>query len=242
MGGHRTGTALNEHRVACPSHVDRGRNPHRSGQRWTLRTVAAILSNPRYTGRQVWNRQHTVHLSHQGPAGRVGVQRWAPMQEWVISKRIAHPPLVSEAEFVAAQAIRAARPTADGSIRSYQLAGLLICGLCQRRMDAHWVHSRAEHRCRHGHTSSQRRPPGAQRYLYVRDDHLLAELAFHLADQEPLAFNSSGSSVGTAMTPADIVRVLRDNHLMIKYGPQGWTLIPIGARADPTADQPVIPP
>jgi hypothetical protein len=27
------------------------------GTRWTLRTVVAILANPRYTGRQVWNRQ-----------------------------------------------------------------------------------------------------------------------------------------------------------------------------------------
>ncbi|MDG4796986.1 hypothetical protein [Micromonospora sp. WMMD1082] len=28
-------------------------NHHRTGERWTLRTVAAILANPRYTGRQV---------------------------------------------------------------------------------------------------------------------------------------------------------------------------------------------
>jgi hypothetical protein len=26
---------------------------------WTLRTVAAILANPRYTGMQLWNRQRT---------------------------------------------------------------------------------------------------------------------------------------------------------------------------------------
>jgi Recombinase len=36
-----------------------GRNPHRTGAAWTLRTVAAILANPRYTGRRVWNRQRT---------------------------------------------------------------------------------------------------------------------------------------------------------------------------------------
>jgi site-specific DNA recombinase len=35
------------------------RNPHRTGFAWTLSTVAAILANPRYTGRQVWNRQRT---------------------------------------------------------------------------------------------------------------------------------------------------------------------------------------
>src|SRR6266849_5859597 len=46
-------------RGPCPSAADPGRNPHRTGAGWTLRTVAAILANPRYTGRQVWNRQRT---------------------------------------------------------------------------------------------------------------------------------------------------------------------------------------
>jgi site-specific DNA recombinase len=51
--------ALNDAGVPCPSAADPGRNPHRTGAGWTLRTVAAILANPRYTGRQVWNRQRT---------------------------------------------------------------------------------------------------------------------------------------------------------------------------------------
>jgi site-specific DNA recombinase len=52
---------LNELRVPSPSAHDPVRNPHRAGTVWTLRTVAAILANPRYTGRQVWNRQRTNH-------------------------------------------------------------------------------------------------------------------------------------------------------------------------------------
>jgi DNA invertase Pin-like site-specific DNA recombinase len=52
---------LNERRIPSPGVYDRVRNPHRSGAVWTLRTVAAILANPRYTGRQVWNRQFTDH-------------------------------------------------------------------------------------------------------------------------------------------------------------------------------------
>jgi site-specific DNA recombinase len=39
--------------------ADPARNPHRTGAGWTLRTVAAILANPWYTGRQAWNRQRT---------------------------------------------------------------------------------------------------------------------------------------------------------------------------------------
>ncbi|MEU8819842.1 recombinase family protein [Actinoplanes sp. NPDC048796] len=47
---------LNERRIPSPAAHDPIRNPHRVGTVWTLRTVAAILGNPRYTGRQVWNR------------------------------------------------------------------------------------------------------------------------------------------------------------------------------------------
>jgi site-specific DNA recombinase len=62
LAGHsaaRITRALNDAGVPYPSAADPVRNPHRTGTAWTLRTVAAILANPRYTGRQVWNRQRT---------------------------------------------------------------------------------------------------------------------------------------------------------------------------------------
>ncbi len=80
LSGHsmaRIARALNEAGIACPSAADPERNPHRSGQAWTLHTVRAILANPRYTGRQVWNRQRTdtdlvdpanTGLGHRGAA------------------------------------------------------------------------------------------------------------------------------------------------------------------------------
>src|SRR5450755_2371762 len=55
----RIARALNDAGVPCPSAADPGRNPHRTGTAWTLGTVTTILGNPRYTGRQVWNRQRT---------------------------------------------------------------------------------------------------------------------------------------------------------------------------------------
>lgn len=86
--------ALNDEGVPCPSQVDRQRNGHRSGEGWSLRTVAAILGNPRYTGRQVWNRQGVDHDARRAGVGHGRpVHRWNPMQEWVISKRVAHPAL-----------------------------------------------------------------------------------------------------------------------------------------------------
>ncbi|WP_268241236.1 zinc ribbon domain-containing protein [Lentzea pudingi] len=56
------------------------------------------------------------------------------------------------------------------------MAGLVVCGLCGRRMDGHWVHGRAGYRCRHGFTSAKRRSDGEPRNLYVREDRLLEAL------------------------------------------------------------------
>ena len=103
LAGHslaRITRVLNDAGIPCPSAADPGRNPHRSGAAWKVNTVAAILGNPRYTGRQVWNRQHT-DLDLVDPAntgqGHRAVARWNLPQGWVISARPAHPALVSEA-------------------------------------------------------------------------------------------------------------------------------------------------
>ncbi|MGW4800860.1 recombinase family protein, partial [Nonomuraea sp. NPDC004297] len=168
---------LNERSVPCPSNVDRERNPHRLGQAWTLRTVAAILSNPRYTGPQVWNRQST------GTAD-LAVRGWNAPQEWAISTKRSHPALVSDDGFVAAQAIRAARSTQDRSRRVYLLAGLLKCGLCGRRLDSHWVSGHPGYRCRHGYTSARPREVSGPKFLYLREDRLLAELLAHVGGGE----------------------------------------------------------
>ena len=115
LAGHsvaRVARALNDAGIPCPSAADPERNPHRTGSAWTLGTVATILGNPRYTGRQVWNRQRT-DSELADPAntslGHRQVQRWTLPDGWVISARPAHPALVSEADFIAAQDINAAR-------------------------------------------------------------------------------------------------------------------------------------
>jgi site-specific DNA recombinase len=103
LAGHsvaRIARALNEAGVPCPSASDPGRNPHRTGAGWTLGTVTTILRNPRYTGRQVWNRQRTDRdLVDPGDIalGHRPVQRWNLPDGWVISRKPAHPALVSEA-------------------------------------------------------------------------------------------------------------------------------------------------
>jgi len=197
---------LNEHGVPCPSGADPERNRHRSGQAWNLRSVAVILANPRYTGREVWHR-------HQ--SARPGVGRRIVPAEAVVSRTAAHPALVSEADFLAVQQIRADRVNGDGVLRRYLLAGLLICGLCGRRMDAHWVNGRAGYRCRHGHNSTRPVSPGRPRNLYVREDALLAELVGHFIvdDDEP------------ARSASDVVASLRSRAMVVLHHRTGWSLV-----------------
>jgi site-specific DNA recombinase len=142
LAGHsaaRITRALNDAGVPCPSAADPGRNPHRTGAGWTLRTVAAILANPRYTGRQVWNRQRT-DFDLADPAnttlGHRQVQRWNLPEGWVISNHPAHAALVSEADFIAAQDTAAPRGPAGPAVRRYLLAGMLACGRCGRRLES----------------------------------------------------------------------------------------------------------
>jgi site-specific DNA recombinase len=81
LAGHsvaRITRALNDAGIPCPSAADPDRNPHRTAAAWTLGTVTSILGNPRYTGRQVWNRQRTdseladpanISLGHKSSSG-----------------------------------------------------------------------------------------------------------------------------------------------------------------------------
>jgi hypothetical protein len=142
--------------------------------------VTAILANPRYTGRQVWNRQRTdrdlVDPANTG-LGHKQVQRWNLPEGWVISKHPAHPALVSEADFIAAQDATAPRGPAGPATRRYLLAGLLACGRCGRRLESAWSNGKPAYRCRHGHTTATRPEPGRPKNAYIREDQILPHLA-----------------------------------------------------------------
>jgi hypothetical protein len=135
--------------------------------------------------------------------------------EAVVSRTAAHPALVSEAEFVAVQQIRAARVNDDGAARQYLLSGLIMCDLCGRRMDSHWVNGRAGYRCRHGHSSA--RPVSSDRpgNLYVREDTLLAELKGRLATENNVA----------DVTSPELAAYLRSQAMAIVHDRAGWRLV-----------------
>jgi DNA invertase Pin-like site-specific DNA recombinase len=79
--------------IPSPSAHDPARNTHRSGIAWSKDAVRAILTNPRYTGYQVWNRQRTdeVLLDIENVAlGHTSKMRWNLADNWVFSEQIAH--------------------------------------------------------------------------------------------------------------------------------------------------------
>ena len=246
LAGHsvaRIARALNEAGVPCPSAADPARNPHRTAAGWTLGTVTTILSNPRYTGRQVWNRQRTdTELADPGNVtlGHKSVQRWNLPDGWVISNRPAHPALVSEDDFIAAQDVNASRgpvPQGEPVLRRYLLAGLLACGLCGRRMESAWSNGKPAYRCRHGRTSAMAPDPARPKNTYVREDKIVPHLAaLHLLLTSPAVRarrrTRSGADVRSTASPSEVIGYLREHEITLTWDPAAAD---VQARATETA-------
>ncbi|WP_246102833.1 recombinase zinc beta ribbon domain-containing protein [Streptomyces piniterrae] len=174
----------------------------------------------------MWNRQRTDHelLDPDNTSlGHRGVMRWNGPEDWIISTKPAHPALVSEADFIAVQRIRAPRqPT---PCRAYQLAGLLRCGLCGRRMDSCWA-GHAAYLCRHGHSSASPRDPIRPPNAYVREDHILPHLPallIRLTATEP-DDNILEPSHAEPPTEPDAVEHLRTKRITLIFDPTSKTL------------------
>jgi site-specific DNA recombinase len=170
--------------VPCPSAADPKRNPHRSGLAWSKGAVRTILRNPRYTGRQVWNRQRRdeVLIDVDDVAqGHETKLRWNEAADWVWSSNLAHEPIIDAEVFARAQQIagagahRAARRTSRRK-NTYVLRGLLRCATCGARMQGNWSHGRAHYRCRvpaeYALANALDHPPT----IYLREDQLLPAL------------------------------------------------------------------
>jgi site-specific DNA recombinase len=144
---------------------------------------------------------------------------------WVISKRPAHPALVSEAGFIAAQNATAPRGPAGPAIRRYLLAGLLSCGRCGRRLESAWSNAKPAYRCRRGHTSAARSDPSRPKNTYVREDQILphlAAVAILLGGDHELSNRSM--QVATPGEVAALIDQLRTADITLTYEPETRTL------------------
>lgn len=218
--------ALNDMCIPCPSAADPDRNPHRAGQQWTLTTVRAILANPRYTGHQVWNRQRTDHDlidPDNTTLGTHDVMRWNSPEDWTISTHPAHPALVSAADFIAVQHLRATPESAPN--RTYLLVGMLRCGVCGRRMHSCWSHQHPAYRCRHGHTSATAPRPDGLRNAYVREDQVLPHLP-------ALAIRLGLGAGSTPPVLQEIMERLRTDRITLTYDPTARTVTAVTPQAE----------
>jgi site-specific DNA recombinase len=171
--------------IPSPSAHDRARNSHRSGIAWSKSAVRAILTNPRYTGRQVWNRQRKDEILldvNDVAQGHITRLRWNTEKDWVWSDDTVHSPIISPGDFALAGQILAGRggrhtsQTRKRTPRAYQLRGLLICGVCDRRMQAHWLKTGAYYRCRFPQEYALANKVSHPRNVYLREDQVVPRL------------------------------------------------------------------
>lgn len=211
--------ALTDRGVPSPAQHDPGRNPHRSRHAWAGSAVRAILSNPRYLGRQVWGRQprrETLIDPNRPSDGYRIEQRWVAESDWLRSVSITHEPLVDETVWQQVQALIAKKGAAPARQSHgtrptggrYLLTGMVRCGICRRKMGGHRIDRRLGYECRI--RSDYAKPPGGDghpRRLFVSEralastvDTWLAEL---FAPERRQAVVESIVGVGASPAPAE---------------------------------------
>jgi site-specific DNA recombinase len=179
--------------IPCPSVYDRDRNPHRNTEVWETSAIRAILANPRYTGRQVWNRQRTdevlidvedVSLGHENK------HRWNDQTHWVWSAKIAHAPLIPTELFERTQHGQRVRGTKGEagkaprrSTRPYLYRGLITCGLCGRLMEGSFNHGRVYYRCAASRDFVRQHQITHPPCLYLRQESLTGPIDQFLRDE-----------------------------------------------------------
>jgi site-specific DNA recombinase len=83
--------------------------------------------------------------------GHTTKMRWNDGDQWIYSEKVVHPALVSDDTFAEVQQMLAGRSGGQHkphrSKHHYALRGLLVCGLCDRRMQGHWANAAPYYRC-----------------------------------------------------------------------------------------------
>ncbi len=109
-----------------------GAHPHRSPS-FNRSSVAAILRNPTYIGKIVWNQKTHIRKNAKGNLKHITI--YNPREKWTITDGL-HPPIVEKELFDKVQGIydKKYRPSKqDGTVKS-PLAGLVFCTSCGGHM------------------------------------------------------------------------------------------------------------
>jgi DNA invertase Pin-like site-specific DNA recombinase len=170
--------------IPCPSAHDRARNRHREGLAWAKSAVKTILTNPRYTGHQVWNRQRKDEVLidvNDVSLGHITKLRWNDRDQWVFSQKVVHPVIIDKDVFARIEGKLAARRCQTGGTKArtqskhaYSLRGVLYCGLCNRKMQAHTYKDYVYFRCRYPEEYALANKVKHPRNIFVREQQVTA--------------------------------------------------------------------
>jgi site-specific DNA recombinase len=178
--------------IPCPSAHDPDRNTHRCGVAWSKSAIRVIITNPRYTGRQVWNKQRKdeVLIDVRDVAlGHTTKMRWNDQTAWVQSDEISHPPIVSQDTFAQVQQLLISRRTRtgprerNGTRHVYALAGQVVCDACDRKMQASRANGYVYYRCRFATEYALANKISHPRNILIREAELVPALDHWLASQ-----------------------------------------------------------
>ncbi|MGW5443387.1 recombinase family protein [Streptomyces asiaticus] len=177
---------LTRDNIPCPSAHDRARNPHRDGHAWSKNAVRAILTNPRYTGHEVWNKQRKQEVLldiDDVTLGHRTQQTWNTADQWIWSTQPVHEPLISKTTFTRAQARRhdrrqhhPAERSPRTTPRTYALRGLIRCSLCDRKMQGTFNHGHPHYRCRYPYEYAKSGTLDHPLTVYIREAVILPKL------------------------------------------------------------------
>ncbi|MEU8108407.1 recombinase family protein [Nonomuraea muscovyensis] len=169
--------------ILSPSASDPERNKHRDQRAWSKYAVRVILTNPRYTGHQVWNKQDEVLLDVENVAlGTTTKQRWNAKDQWIWSEQPVHDAIVSVEVYQRVQEILAKRANGQFSHRPhrtrrpYAFRGVLFCGYCKRRMKGNWNNQQAYYRCRFPAQYAITNDLDHPKVVYLRESEILDEV------------------------------------------------------------------
>jgi len=204
---------LNRDRIPSPSGHDPARNRHRAlaNGAWGKSAVRAILTNPRYTGRSVWNRQRRDEVLldvDDVAAGYKGKMTWNDRSDWIWSAELTHEPLVTPELFAAASAQRSVGEHRQAVVKPrrrhvYCLSSLIRCGICGRRMSGAWSHDQARYRC--GFPSEYAGATGRHpRWVYLRESEVTDALdGWLLRTFDPENLEATIAAMAAAQAPDD---------------------------------------
>lgn len=141
-------TGLNSDEIPCPSAADPARNSHRDQVGWQIPTVRAIITNARYTGHEVWGTFAKAEqlIDPADPTLGYRTRLVRSDQRPIRSREQAHEAIIDVVTWTRANRLLNARAAAAKASPGKQnrtrgvdhaLQGLMICGVCNRRMQVH---------------------------------------------------------------------------------------------------------